>query len=525
MRAFFEWGHGGLPVIVVALLLVFFLRKERLPPQHWTVAVAAVCVAIPLLAELGLSIWYLFSPSFADHIEASVASMTHYFMAGVPIYPDLSAGYTFHGLLYGPLLPELNALGYTVAGGVLAAKLVGWAAAWAAMILMALLTPRERRDWTWAVSFIIFCCLLLTFTSNNMLIADRADSLLLLFATVALACAVRVPGIAGFLVPALLAGLVAGLKLHGPIYILPALVWWAGSHRPNVKVLAAAAVVGLIGLGLPFLPANVSLVAFLSYVKLGAKHGLNLPLFVWNTTFAVAFWVPLVLTRRLSSQPLFAGCLAVSELLVLIVASKPGAGPHHLLPFVSYHCFLLQQLLPDEMKGGTPRLTPSRPAFIGLTAVIVGMAWIVATGLNSLLNFDLREGAQLAAADELNRFADDYPHGMVGIAGSESYGLTSLRPWITLRGTLQTDYGAWMDWNFSGISDEPLAEALAECRIPYLFVPNGGEPFSMNNNYGTGPLFSQELRAIFRRNYLLVQPGQYFNVYGCSDSRTVRRAK
>ncbi len=90
-------------------------------------------------------------------------------------------------------------------------------------------------------------------------------------------------------------------------------------------------------------------------------------------------------------------------------------------------------------------------------------------------DFELQRPVQRAQLAELLRFADTYPHGMVGIAGNESYKLTMLRPWLTLRGNAQTDYGAWIDWNLSGISNRPLAAALRTCTIPYLFVPNRGQ--------------------------------------------------
>jgi hypothetical protein len=38
----------------------------------------------------------------------------------------------------------------------------------------------------------------------------------------------------------------------------------------------------------------------------------------------------------------------------------------------------------------------------------------------------------------------------------------------------------------------------------------------MDNNYGTGPLFSDAVRADFAHNYSLVHLGQYFDVYRCN---------
>jgi hypothetical protein len=591
-----SYGQGGLAVAVVAAVLVTSGRVPARVPRGLIVA-AAILAALPLVADLLLSGWYLFSPTYIDHIEASVASVTHYFMQGAPVYPDLGS-YTFNGLLYGPLLAELNSLGYLVSGGVLGSKLVGWAAAWVAVVVMVFTARRAERGWAWAASLIAPCCVLASF--GNVLTADRADSLLLLFATLALWAVVRLPRLAGLLLAALLAGLAADLKLHGPAYIVPALGCWlvrygdtlivarrgataevagvgpmrgvtstaaadgvvvpvriasttasaAGIAPVHIAtIVAAAALVMALGVALPFLPSNVSLTNYLSYLQLGAKHGLRIDLFAWNLTFLLSLWIPALLVawaarRQRASLPRhlaqFAVVLGVMEFAVAVIASKPGAGSHHLLPFLGFHAWLVQQLLAADagrvtMAGRVMatsvapasdswrELPAARGVVTGLAAVLLGTAWPAAAMSYSLFNFNRLRPAQEAAFEELRGVADRFPHGMMGIAGPESYALTIFRPWLTLRGTPQTDYGAWMDWQLSGMSDAPLAKALRACEIPYVFIPSGGEPFTMDNNYDSEPLFSDDVRAAFASNYSLIQPGQYYFVYGCAAEPSIKR--
>ena len=517
------FGQGGLLTGLAALGILLRNPLPRLLPR-----VVAICAVLPLLAQILLSTWYLFSPTYIDHIEASVASTTHYFLRGIPVYPRLDA-YTFHGLLYGPLLPALNSLGYLVSDDVLASKLVGWAAAWLAVLVMAITTPRAERNRAWAISLAAAAGVLASF--GSILTADRADSLLLLFAASALWGVVRLSPFASVVLAGLLAGLAADLKLHGPAYIAPALGLWAARYfgalpqRTRVTVILAASAVMAAGVIFPFLPGNVSAAEYFGYLRLAGKHGLIPILFVANCIFLLCFWVPaLFVLREMRTEDshapprdliLFAALLFVAEIAVNVVASKPGAGTHHLLPFVAFHVFFLQQLL----SKGSERVRAA--AVTGIAVVLVGTALCTALALRSILKFDLQWSAQQAQLEELRRDVHDYPHGMLGIAGRQSYALTLLRPWLTRQGTLQTDYGAWMDWNLSGVSDAPLAEALGRCRIPYLFVPTGGEPFSMDNTYGTGPAFSEAVRAGFAQSYTLVQPGQYYDVYGCKLAMTV----
>ena len=161
----------------------------------------------------------------------------------------------------------------------------------------------------------------------------------------------------------------------------------------------------------------------------------------------------------------------------------------------------------------------SRGAVAALAAVVLGTAWPAIVLFSLLLRFDLQLPTQEATHQELVQLAGRYPGGMLGVSDESSYALTNFRPWLTLTGTPQTDYGALMDLKLSGVTDEPLVLALASCEIPYLFMPKGGIPFSLQNHYG-GPLFSVAVRAEFARRYARVESGREFDVYGCDREST-----
>ena len=91
-------GQGGL-VTGIATLLVLFAGVPTRPPR-WLLAALAACVGLALLIQALLSIWYLSSPTYIDHIEASAASTTHYFMQGKPIYPPLAKQARISGVVH-----------------------------------------------------------------------------------------------------------------------------------------------------------------------------------------------------------------------------------------------------------------------------------------------------------------------------------------------------------------------------------------------------------------------------------------
>ena len=191
--------------------------------------------------------------------------------------------------------------------------------------------------------------------------------------------------------------------------------------------MAVAAVV-------PFLPFNVDAGNYLSYLRLGAKHGLQPMLFIWSCSFLLCLWIPsLFIVRALRSEPtpalprhliLFAAVLLSVELGVTVIAAKPGAGTHHMLPFVGYHSFLLAQLLGCTGRCNSNQQWSERPtaraAAFGVALVLLGTSWPTAVAIRSSVNFELQRPLQQAQLEELLRLADSYPRGMLGVAGNES---------------------------------------------------------------------------------------------------------
>ena len=520
----FSYGHGGLGVCLIALVGWYWADRRRKTEVLLPWLYAAVCAS--MITELLLTTWYLYCPAFLDHIEASVVSNVHYLLAGRPLYPSLDS-YSFSGLLYGPLLAELNALGYVVLGDSFCAKLTGWLAGWGAVAVLITLSWRAGRG-TASLAALTYALAFL-FSLGAGFTAGRAEPLLLLFAACSLAVALNLKGLSGLTVLGLLCGAAMGLKAHAALYIVPSLfVWGSGRSlqqwRQEWKILTVGfggAV--LIALVLPFLPQNVSAAGYFRYLTLAAKHGLSLDLFGRNCAFLLGLWAPILLLAG-GFQPLrpasrtwlgFALTLLGSECIVLVVASKPGAGIHHFIPFLAPHVLLFQDLY-----GFTPAAGGFTPAARGraalaLTAAVLGMITPTFQTFGSLIAFDLGRTEQVRERDELLEFALRFPRGMLGVGDDTSYPLANLRPWLTARGVSQTDYGAFMDLELSGVTDEPLRSAFSRCAIPFVYVPRPGPPFTLNSNYRAHPLFSDTLRHEFAIRYARVQAGVYFDVFAC----------
>jgi hypothetical protein len=519
LRAF-SYGNGGLGVAMLALIAGWALPRaaglERpitaaLLPWLWGI----VCAS--MLAEFVLTGWYLFSPAYLDHVEASVISSVHTLIAGVPLYPSLDS-YTLSGLLYGPLLAEADSLGYVVFHDAFSIKIVGWLAGWVSVAVLVVQVRHNARGagslaaLTYALSY------LLSFGAD--VTVARPEPLLLLLAASSLAVALNVEGPLGSILLGLLCGAAVGLKLHAPVYLLPSIYLWVirQTAQPRQRGLTSLAVCFCVaaaaGVALPFVPHNVSAAGYLRFLALAAKHGLSLDLLGRNCAFVAGIWAPVLIlggscSRTTRSWRGFAFTLLAAECLVAVIASKPGAGVHHFLPFLAPHALLFQQLYVQTAPAAAGR------AVLAAAAAVFGMVTPTAQTYCHLLAFDLQLPEQTRQRDELLRFAMRFPRGILGVADNESSDLANFRPWLTAAGIPQVDYGAFMDLQLSGVTDEALSSAFARCAIPYVYMPKPGLPFTLLSNYHGHPLFSDELRHEFAAHYSRLDAGVYFDVFGC----------
>jgi hypothetical protein len=68
----------------------------------------------------------------------------------------------------------------------------------------------------------------------------------------------------------------------------------------------------------------------------------------------------------------------------------------------------------------------------------------------------------------------------------------------------------------SNVDDRLFVSKIETCSYPFIILPSKGQPFTILNFYTNKPLFSDELRRVFAREYRLTEKGAYFHVFECS---------
>lgn len=482
-----------------------------LPGIHARLAGPALALArwltlMTLLGTVAYALSYLAYPNFIDHVEATVAALGYQMLHGQAIYPSTDV-YSVNGLLYGPLLAEMDAAAMWLTGDpMLGAKLPGVLSFLLAAALAWRLLPDAR----------VRCYMMLAAPFALFLFFNRAEPHLLLLAVLTLAAQRFVShGLWRLICVGILMGLAAALKLHGCLYVFIAFIASSDRDWRRLGPWCAMAGVAALTLGATFMPHAASLAGFVHYLGLAGHHGLSSRLLVENLVYVAVLWLPLGIaywaTQAADRQPIDRPrwlAVAFLQVVVAIVASKRGAGLHHLMPLIPVNAWLLSGLL-GRARPGRSML----PVWLMYCSLFLTSATKLIQDTKHLHdNWDTFQSAQ----DELLRESQRYP-GLVVSTGltSESNALTYLRLLLQVRGTPQIDYPAYMDLQISGLSDAPVVEALQHCKIRHLAVPAGQPPFRFVSSYTGHELFGASVQRAFAERFQLASTHTRFDVYRC----------
>ncbi|MEO6602246.1 MAG: hypothetical protein ABIQ16_20360 [Polyangiaceae bacterium] len=474
-------------------------------------------------------------PSYLDHVEPTIASVSWLVLKGKPAYHalDSAARYT---LLYGPATYLIFATALWLLG---AATLSLKCMVLLLNIVMVFFLWRTFCTLVNARAALLVTTLVLLFIyvprPNHYLLTVRADILIMSAVAVGLWGATRRSGLAGPAALAVAAAVIVDAKASGLVYTVPlfAILWQLRGWRVPICVGMSAACVAL----LPFLLPNVSAVAYVTWLGRAAKHPssfidllstlrtvplLLAPLLLilgptpWRDTKFVAF---------LREDGLVLATLALCFASGLLASRRIGAGSHHLLAVVPVLGYEYTRLFNALGGLGLAKRWPwqSRALCACLALVVFNRVG------GGLLEFGTKCGAWRATVtirDEVRSVLASYPGTPVEMGyGATVDGRVYLRPELVFATNhMLVDEVALSDMSMDGMPmPSATVNALETCAI--WLIPRGEEPFSLPNTFaqyypalvGKEPLFSQAFRDEFRRRYTKVQSTRSFDLWGCRD--------
>ncbi len=472
---------------------------------------------LALIAFLYIATWYANDRRYYDFAEPTMPAVAWMFEAGKPLYPPPDAPEQY-AHIYGPMafIPLASAM--RIFGADLrVTKSVGAGAAIVAVLLLFAIL-RSRVGTRLAVLFTGYCALLML-VFRNAAFWVRPDSLELLCTVIGL-WAVLHRWRMNWLVLGVSAGVLWNLKFTGPVYSLPLFVLFL--ERTNRRLVVLAIVAATIGLVVPFVAfPNISFHDYRTWILLSGSKGIVWPTLRQNLEWTLYLVAPLISLIAVSvrQQPLtvlaprVAISLAVALGLIALLASKPGAGPYHLLPFFPLIVFF------TALQFHHVRIESGGILLLGFSFTAVAV--LIAAAQQTSFISTVREIDAIGPITEVRRFLDQHPDGVTQMGYSSDERMTFVRPLVVFRsGMYVLDQPAIQEHQLAGIEiSEATIAALRSCGVTYWLIPKGGDPFSAINRYPMTrgrALYGEGFRRAFVDSYHKSESLEYFDVWTCA---------
>ena len=484
---------------VILAGLWFLLGRVRLLDLRSgsrTISRLALLLGLILSAAFsGVGLWYLTQDGFAGEVEPLVSSLSWLFQGGNPLYHALDSPEQY-SLLYGPSVFLTNGLFLRVLGPTLvSAKLASILAGVGSLLLIfgsVATSLKDRLAW-----LAVGASVLLYWSHGFGVYLVRPDALLVCSVAFGLFVVSRSSPRLGLIGLAAAVGFAVNLKIHGGFYFLPVLYVAAEKwgRRPVFGSLALAAIL----VAAPFaLNSQISPGNYLAWVANASRHGLDPRELGLVLRILFLSFLPLgILLVRLSGQisllrpyrgrviSLLAGMAPV-----LILASKPGAGPVHILPFVPVVIWLpvaiWRDIRPQVIARPWPRPAVAQAVVAGAVSTLVLAGAVSGYRATRLVSWQL--GQEAGLADEVRGIMARFPDLDIGMAcGGEnaSFSHTWVRPLLVFADNpLLVDPISVMDCRLAGRT-LPVAthRALVAGLIDLWLVPRQEKPFQKANWY------------------------------------------
>ena len=480
---------------------------------------AVLLAVLTISAYIFVLAFYLLYPNYFDHSQPVVASISWLWMQGHELYPNWTIGDVYSSV-YGPLIFLINGLALLLSPSIFASKLPGVLALGAALAATSILL--KRTTGSILTSILLLGSLVLLFERFGVSAYwNRPEPFLILVSVLALLIASRPPSLVAGVGIGVLAGVAAGLKLTGFIYLAPA----AAAFLARLETLHNRLVVAIIGslcaaasALLPYLERGVSIDGYLRFLRVVLHQGWSEFLFVQTllfvfsiSTLMIVIWIWRPPALNPSDRWLLVA-LGLSAATVTMIAGKTGAGSTHLLP-----------LVPISIYGIAVIICAASKVVAKEIAALIFVSFFCAYAPNVLLDmwwskylYQVAAPSEREKITELKTYLDSYPEAQIGVSDREHYSSYFYRVLSVWDGRpLHVDFSVWMDLAYIGVDEENIMRFIKECALPTWILPLG-TPFTHPNFYGGLPLFSESFRQTFLANYRQIEIGQAFQVWRCN---------
>ncbi len=484
---------------------------------------------------LAIAFYVLRFPGYVDPVEPMVASASYFAVHGRPVYVMPISYGPFCFLIYGAAMKLFGASITTLKFVVVAGNL--------AFLLILVLLYSKLLSWRAAlltVALILSACLM----KLDYLVQTRGDLFICVAVALALLSALSTRKTLAVSLMAIALAVACGIKITALLYFLyPLALFW---RRHGFKLLTMGCGIALILSVSPFLMRTVVLSDYLHWLISVSKHPRNVREFIGNIVVTCLLALPCLLAywqfeardhdkarRYLRLERFSLLCLLCGMVIMDVLASKIGAGRHHLLPFIPAVGLVTAQILQSIEKAhgedAPPRFWPVYLwGCLGLVLFVSELSEL--SDVRALTTMEAPQA--IAMQDDIRAILASFPGKSVEVgAGSGEFDLEKkyspmyAAPQLVFAGNPYTfDPSAEADRNIIGETmPESDLQHVRSCETNVWLIPRGDTPFHSISIYsGMYPdhydgrlLFPRPFERIFSDLYQRVSSSQFFDIYTC----------
>ncbi|ADW71511.1 hypothetical protein AciX9_4581 (plasmid) [Granulicella tundricola MP5ACTX9] len=516
-------------------------------PRTWDTALGALTQSrwqLSIVSVLGLLYLYigcliLRFPGYVDPVEPMVVAASFFSVHSKPVYDMV--------ISYGPLCFLPYGLAMKLFGATVAVLkgVVGLANAVFILVLFVIFKKLFR----WPSSLLATILVLSTcLMKQNYLFQARGDLFIYVAVALSLLAAISEGGALGCVLMIAAVTLGCGVKVTAFMYfVYPLSLFWQ-RHGSRLLLLVAA---GSILLSfLPFALHTLNLHDYLHWLTVMSHQPKSIREFLGNVVITGLLLFPCLLAywqlhRRhhsLARQFLRENWIPFSfmtgSILAMdVLASKIGAGRHHLVPYFVFTGYIVAQLI-HKSRSGMP--SSSSPGLLhvylcGCLALLLLLTEV--SELQDVRTLTRQEAAQsVALENDVNRVLASYSGHRVELGNGigefdlerEYSPMFSAPQLIFAGGSYTFDPSAQADIE---MVNEPMRESdlrhVASCESDVWLIPRGQVPFHSVSIYsGMYPdrysgrlLFPATFERMFLDTYSLTSSSHYFDIYTCKRPR------
>ncbi len=479
-----------------------------------------------MLSAMALYIWV---PTYREHIEPSITTISLMIAEGYPAYTEFDDP-NVYSILYGPTtyLFQSEFLKF-FSNPILGSKIYGVLCVAGGMSILFILLARKYGGRISLQGMFYFSIVVLLFAQVSF--RNQADSIILLGNSLAVASILLPSNWTSKLLLAIGAALAISAKFHAVGYILPLLYLFYRQH--GLQQLVYTGIVSIALAFSPFLLESYSLSNFITIMQAYSILPLHFWLFGHNLSMAYVIFLPLLMLmffdlRKRTTQPYFSNesfwtflLTNIMLILVCLTAAIDGAGSYHIVHFapvvaVLYTIYYSRCREEFQISFNSRGNTYKTLFLTGRVAWSLAILVFIVSVQKKYIWFIQDNSSREIEAEVLlikKEIENNNWRVLMGYSAEQGYQNTYYRPllWSAIKDN-SLDPIALMGRRTVGVAiPETGVKRIAEQYFDVVIIPKPGKPFTMYNWHNQYQMvFGEDLPEVFSQNYSPVIEYKHF---------------